>query len=354
MTSSAVETGLRLATVDPCSDPRWSDLATSYGRLFESPAWLAAIRDAFGIAPEATMLLDESDQPVAGLAVGRIDDALGLRFSTFPFSDYNDPIGPLADTQGETLLAPQIGGEAPYAIRTRRHDLAESISGLIERGRAGWHGVDLTPDRDELWAGLASGARQNVRRSRRLGLTIESPSDRQALAAFHEIHLELRRRKYDMLAQPVEYFDALHHHLGDDLVVLTANHDGAAIAAFVLIRFGDTAYYKLGSSMPEAGPARASDALLWQSMCFAKDEWGCSSLDLGLSDLDQPGLIRFKAKYATADGEIVTYRSSGETPTHEQELRGMMNGLTQALTTGADVPASVLRDASSHLYRYFC
>lgn len=354
MTDSAVETELRRAAVDPCSDPRWSDLAATQGRLFESPAWLAAIRDAFGVTPEATILVDESDRTVAGLAVGRVDDALGLRFSTFPFSDYNDPIGPLADDEAATLLAPWIDGAAPYAIRTRRDDLASGAGGLSERGRAAWHQVDLTPDRDELWAGLAGGARQNVRRSQRVGLTIEVSADRRALAGFHEIHLELRRRKYEMLAQPVEYFDALHHHLTDDLVVLTASIEGSAVAAFVLIRHGDTAYYKLGSSMPEAGPARASDALLWRSICFAKEEWGCSSLDLGLSDLDQPGLLRFKAKYATTEGEIVSYRSSGEAPAHEQEIRGMMNGLTQALTTGAEVPASVLRDASSRLYRYFC
>lgn len=354
MTSSAVEAGLRLVTVDPCSDPRWKDLAAGYGRLFESPAWLAAIRDAFGIAPEATVLIDESDGAVAGLAVGRVDDSLGLRFSTFPFSDYNDPIGPLAAAKTETLLVPWIDSAAPYMIRTRRNDLAQGESDLIERGRAAWHGVDLRPDRDELWARLAPGARQNVRRSHSVGLTIDASSDRRALADFHQIHLELRRQKYEMLAQPVEYFDALHHHLGEDLVVLTACDDGVAVAAFVLIRWGDTAYYKLGSSTPGAGPARASDALLWQSMCFARDEWGCSSFDLGLSDLDQPGLLRFKAKYATSDGELVTYRSSGETPSHEQELRAMMQGLTQALTTGAEVPSSVLRNASSHLYRYFC
>ena len=154
-----------------------------------------------------------------------------------------------------------------------------------------------------------------------------------------------------MLAQPVAYFDALHHHFGDDLAVLTAVLDGAVVAAFVVIRSGDVAYYKLGASAPAAGPVRATDALLWHAIRLAGD-WGCSSLDLGLSGLDQQGLLRFKRKYATTTAELVTGRNGLAASSCEPEIRALIDGLTEVLTEPA-VPAATLRAAAGHLYRYF-
>ncbi|MEL7208428.1 MAG: GNAT family N-acetyltransferase, partial [Actinomycetota bacterium] len=291
-----VETDLQVISVDPCRDDRWAELARDHGGLFESPPWLASIRDAYGVRPEARIVIDGDGRSLAGMAAAVIDDGLGRRRSSLPFSDYTDPIGPAVDANLDRLVVPLVDGPEPFAVRTRRSDLAGADPRLVERGRALLHHIDLAPEPDRLWSGLAGQARQNVRRARSRGLTITASTERSALAEFHEMHVELRRQKYRMLAQPVEYFDALHRHLGSRLTVLTARHDGVAVAAFVLLRWGRTAYYKLGTSTPAAGPLRASDALMWHSIGFARDEWGCSILDLGLSDADQSGLVRFKAK----------------------------------------------------------
>lgn len=347
------EDDLRTITVDPCSDPRWADLARRHGGLFESPPWLASIRDAYGIVPEAQLALDRAGRPVAGLTAGLVDDGLGRRRSSFPFSDYTDPIGPSVDVVLERLLTRNVDASEPYAVRSRRTDLSEVHPHLVERGLDALHQVDLDPGIDALWERLAAKARQNVRRSGAAGLTIEESADRQALARFHRMHIELRRHKYRMLAQPIDYFDALHQHLASNLTVLTARHDGTAIAAFVLLRCGDTAYYKLGSSTPGASAVRATDALMWHSICFARTEWGCSTLDLGLSDLAQPGLIRFKAKYATTASKVVSYRTPTEGAPQEHQLRATINALTDALIDPG-VPHEVLQRASSELYRYFC
>ena len=123
--------------VDPCTDGRWDALARSHGRLFESPRWLAAMRDAFGVVPSASLVEDGTGAVVAGLAVATIDDCIGRRLMSLPFSDYSDPIGPAADAYFASLLDPWLAASVAYGIRTRRCDLVDAEPRLTQRGASG-------------------------------------------------------------------------------------------------------------------------------------------------------------------------------------------------------------------------
>jgi hypothetical protein len=321
--------------IDPRKDHRWAELAAKHGTVFHSPAWSCVVSDAFGVEVRAAILVDDGIVR-AGLLAASIDDAIGTRTATLPFSDFCEPLG--VSTLADWLLLTDalVEPDEPYSLRLQRHPIVEQDSRLREGTTFGWHEVDLTGSEDDAWNRLASSARQNIRHARAHGVTAE-----------------LRRMKYSMLAQPPGFFEALHSHFGpDDFNVVFAHHDGMAVAATFLLRWGTTAYYKFNTSRPEANTPRANDLAMWGAMTFAREQWGCTALDLGLSALDQPGLLRYKQKYATSRGELVAY-SMGTSDERASATRGLLNQLTEIMMDER-IPHDLRDRASAVIYRHFC
>ena len=75
-------------------------------------------------------------------------------------------------------------------------------------------------------------------------------------------------------------------------------------------------------------------------------------MDLGASDHDQPGLIRFKRGYASDEREIQTLASGPPLDPTLHEFRALLTRLVDALTHEA-VPDGLAEQASAALYRYF-
>ena len=115
------------------------------------------------------------------------------------------------------------------------------------------------------------------------------------LAEFHRLHVALRKRKYRLLAQPFAFFEAIKHRFQevDGWFPLGAFVDDRLVAASLYLRWGDTLYYKFNASCTRSLELRANNLLVWAGILLAQS-LGCSELDLGPSDDDQPGLIRFQ------------------------------------------------------------
>ncbi len=341
--------------VDPRVDAAWADLAASHGSLFNSPPWIKTITDAFEISISAEIDTARSGQRTA-VAWADLDDPGGCRRSMFPFCDYFDPMtdgaGPGWDTIGRML---DIEGSA-VTMRVRDQGLPASSGLLSATGRFAWHGVELTSTTGEHWSALPSKARQSIRRAERLGTVVEVERGVAALEEFRRLHVALRREKYRMLAQPPEFFEALASNFDErDLVVVSArNADGKMIAGITLIRWKSTAYYKFNASSSEGVAAHANDLCMWRAIQHARESWGAQTLDLGLSDFDQPGLLRYKRKYATDEGELVNMANEeGRRLPQRARFFEVLNAIVSVVVED-DVPEDVGVRASSRIYRHFC
>ncbi|MDQ4102913.1 MAG: hypothetical protein M3186_04105, partial [Actinomycetota bacterium] len=111
-------------------------------------------------------------------------------------------------------------------------------------------------------------------------------------------------------------------------------------------------YYKFGASLHGHLALRPNDAIFWAGIRWGVQR-GARLLDWGLSDLDQPGLIAYKRKWATEERQIVTLRAGGEQARSYPEA-GLMLGELTRLFTEDSVPDDVTRQAGALLYRYFC
>jgi hypothetical protein len=281
-----------------------------------------------------------------------VADVRGERIVSLPFCDYTDPLVDDADTY-EALVAPIIAKGRPLSTRCLRSTVPCSAGALQPSGAARWHGVALEPADEERWAALGGSARRNVLAAQRAGLVVRESSAMADLEAFHAMHRHVRRTKYRLLAQPLALFANLRDAFGEEgCTVLLAEQDGEAVAGIVFLRWGDTWYYKFNASVDVRH--RPNDLLAWEGTVRGRQR-GLRLLDFGLSDTDQEGLVRYKAKYASVEADIVSlsHRPEGWSDPRGEATGRLLGELTDLLTHPS-VPDDITTRAGELLYRYFC
>ena len=337
------------------SDPRWGAfVAARRASLFHSPAWAAVLRETYGFEVRAQALTDAGGNIVAGLPICRIDDAIGGRIVALPFSDHCTP---LVDdsTAWRALFDALRSYDRPLTLSTLGDATAPHIDGLAVAKRARWHGIELDTDDAGTWAQLAPARRRAIRKALRERVRIESGAGASFRRDFVRMHVAVRKHKYRLLAQPAVFFAAIERAFtaAGAWLPLAAFHRGRCIAATIFVGWGDTLYYRFNTSDRDALAVRPNDLLLWEGIRLARAR-GYRRLDLGRSDDDQPGLIRFKRQFGGVEREIrllryVPPRYAGR---REAAARRVLNAVT-SLLTNPSVPDQVAAAAGSALYRYF-
>ena len=169
----------------------------------------------------------------------------------------------------------------------------------------------LDAGEEQLFAGLHSMARRNVRAAQKAGVTAGRDDD---FEAFWEIFTATNERA-SLGAFPREYYETMlregNAHGGEAYIVL-ARHEGRALAGGFFLAMGDTTCYLFGGSVRDDRPTasgeprkdvKAPDAFYWNAMLDARargyrvfDFWGIPrKLD---EEKHSFGVFRMKLKFS--------------------------------------------------------
>ena len=351
-------TDLRLTSVDPRTDSVWQTLLDRYGGdVFHSPAWIRVLADTYGFDVDTLVVVDDAGEPVAGLPLCRIEDIRGKRIASLPFSDYCDPLVK-EPAHWRLLLDKILEEQIPFAVRPLHNTVALTDERLALVNKAKWHGINLCPDLDTLWMSLHSSARRAIRKARKNGMVVQAAASKEDLRAFFDLHLRVRKYKYRLLAQPYSFFKNIWEQFIErqNGLLLLARHEGEVIGGIFFLEWKDGMYYKFNSSAPSFLAQRPNDLLLWKGIEYAKEK-GFAHLDLGLSDWDQEGLVRYKRKFASEEKTIsyLCYEPNGATADSERDkkIKQLLPQLTD-LFTDESVPDLITEQAGDVLYELFC
>lgn len=339
--------------VDADRELFWADTAHHpLSGLFSSRPWTQAVARTYGFVITASVR-GAAGRVEAALLFSHVADLRGERIVCGPFCDYCDPLAEDGGTWHD-IVAPVLAMQLPVTLRCLRNTAPARDSRFAVAGRAAWHGVDLTRPEAALWEGLHGSARQNVRKAGRLGVTVREGRMLEDVRLFFDMHCQVRKAKYRLLPQPFRLFEQLHAAFSpeDRLTVLLAEYGGAVVAGILFLQWGDTLYYKFNASVDrEACP---NDLLVWEGIRMGQRR-GLALMDFGASDYAQPGLLRYKRKYATEEREILRLR--WQPPDHADprgEEAGRALGHMTHLLTDPGVPDSVTRAAGEAFYGLFC
>ena len=322
------------------------------GSLFSSPPWMEAVSRTYDL-PVSASARSVLGQRQDAVLFTQVSDLRGERVVCGPFSDYCDPLTNDADIWRE-LIAPILALRLPVTLRCLRSDAPMQDDRFRPVGEAAWHGVDIARPEDEIWAGFAGPARQNIRKALRNGVQVREGRTLEDVRLFHAMHCHVRKTKYRMLAQPMDFFHQLHELFAAEnrLTVLFAEAEGTPLAGILFLEWGNTLYYKFNASWQR--DMCPNDLLVWEGIRMGRRH-GLRRLDFGASDYDQPGLLRYKRKFATDEMKIhrLRWEPEGYSDPRAAQAGQMLGRMTQLLTDPA-VPDAVTRAAGDEFYGFFC
>jgi CelD/BcsL family acetyltransferase involved in cellulose biosynthesis len=158
----------------------------------------------------------------------------------------------------------------------------------------------------------------------------------------------LTRRRQGVPSQPWRYFRLLWEQMlepGHGFVLL-AHHGGTAVAGAVYLLGGRTVTYKYGASDDRSLSLRPNHAVMSAAIEWATERrytW----FDFGRTDLDNPGLMRFKESWGAQERPLCYTSLSGPPRYHARSPLHVV-----AAPVIRHSPALVCRGLGRLLYRY--
>jgi hypothetical protein len=293
--------------LDPLTDPRWDDLLERHPRasVFHSRGWLEALRRTYGYEPVA--LTTTGEGPLEnGLVLCRVKTWASRRMVSLPFSDHCDPLVERPEDVGALLgfLVDEMGRGRWRSLELRPRHVGSV--GLAKSASYCLHTLNLARTADQIFAGFHHSSTQRaIRRAAREGLSYEVGTSERLLSRFYGL-LRLTRRRHGLPPQPLAWFRNLAGQLGGGLAIHVASQNDLPVAGILTMSFKKTMVYKYGGSDARYHALGGMPFLFWRAVQEAKAK-GLEELDLGRSDLDQPGLLAFKDHLGAARTTLTYY-----------------------------------------------
>jgi peptidoglycan pentaglycine glycine transferase (the first glycine) len=156
-------------------------------------------------------------------------------------------------------------------------------------GRRSWI-LDIRPDAEKLLADFKMTWRQNVRVAERKGVIIREATSDADFDAYYDL-LKLTSDRDAFFIHQKDYHREILRHFAShgDAVLYLAEHEGEAIAAKMLIRFGDWCWDMFGASSNNKRNLKPTYLLQFRCIEWAKAR-GCSYFDFRtIPEILEPG-----------------------------------------------------------------
>lgn len=146
--------------------------------------------------------------------------------------------------------------------------------------------VDIEGDDESILGAMKQKTRYNIRLAQKKGVTIRQGNSPADVAIFHKLAITTADRN-NFGVHSLQYYQAAHTLFGPDrCALLMAEFEGEPLAALMVFRHGQEAYYFYGASSNRHRNLMATYLIQWAAMGWAKSR-GCTRYDLwGIPDAD--------------------------------------------------------------------
>jgi lipid II:glycine glycyltransferase (peptidoglycan interpeptide bridge formation enzyme) len=143
--------------------------------------------------------------------------------------------------------------------------------------------LDLRPQPEALFAAFTKGHRADVRRAERNGVQVRVGSDEADLETFYNI-MQTTGARQQFGIHSRDYYAAAWRLFGDAARLLIAEHEGVAVAAFLIFGWGDQGQYMYSGSTEAGLKVGANHLLQWHAIQWSRER-GCACYDFwGIPD----------------------------------------------------------------------
>lgn len=323
--------------------------------LFSCERWLTVFRQEYGFSYQAVVGSDGAEErPLLVFSI--IDDIYGKRIISLPFSDYTE-LGVPAETMCQAVLfVRNTYPDLPFTIKPCAELGQLLAAGFSVTRRAFCHRIPLGGTIEGIWDRTSHAFKKGVKKAERHGIRFATNNSPEGVDDFFRLLVKLRREKFHILPQPRSFYLSLFHNFvatGGGDICFALKGDRPVASAFIL-KSGNAIYDKMGVSDQEFLDLRPNNLLLWEVMKQGNAD-GRKFLDMGLTQSDKEGLLRFKESLGSTSMPITYYRylPADYDDSAEQHIKSLISRLTGFIIKTA-TSDSQIEGASEILYRYFC
>ena len=157
---------------------------------------------------------------------------------------------------------------------------------------------------EDLWKDYAPKVRQNVRRARSRGCSLQVDAEGARLDEFLQVYTATmtRRNAASYYFFPREFFESLIRDLKGHCAFFHVVHEDKVVSSELVLLSHRHAYFFLGGTFAEAFDLRPNDLLQHETFRWCRDA-GKKSLVLGGGYRGSEGLLRYKKSFAPT-GEV--------------------------------------------------
>jgi hypothetical protein len=339
---------MSVQTINPLNDHRWHELIARHplATVFHDARWLVALNATYGYKPLAITTSASSTTLGNGWVFCQVNSWLsGKRLVSLPFSDHCDPLTSTAAELEEfsAYLKEQQQEQKWGYVEVRPRTVALATCAFQPSSAHFIQQLSLAPSSQQLFAQLHHDSMQRkIRRAERECISVQEDHSGALVPQFYLLQ-SMTRRRHRLPPQPPRWFRNLARCFGSDCSIWLASLNRQPIAAILTLRCGRRLVYKYGASDARFHALGGMPYLFWKIIQHAK-ALDLEELDLGRSDLDNPGLIKFKEHLGAVGHELCYYRRGS------QPNRAMTWALPKWTTSW--MPAWAINAAGTVLYKH--
>lgn len=339
--------------VDPCKDVRWHHFIDAHrnASVFHTPGWLEALRRTYRYEPVVYTTSAPGKEMLNGQVFCRVNSWLtGRRLVSLPFSDHSAVLvtSPADFREVLNVLQDDVDRHGSKYIEIRPTSVPGSdLLRFRESGQFYWHKLSLDKGLDTVFRAFhKSCVQRKIGRAVRERLEYAEGRSEKLIQQFYYLLL-LTRQRHHLPPAPIAWFRNLADCVGETLKVRIASKDGRPIAGMITLSYKESVIYKYGCSEAQHHNLGGMAFLFWKTILEAKS-CGFKELDLGRSDCDNVGLIKFKEHWGATRSVLTYWRY----PAAMLQANGGQWEIKAAKRVFALAPAVTLSAMGRLLYRH--
>lgn len=338
--------------VNPLKYEGWDSLLRSIptSSFFQSESWAKLLRDCYSYKPLYFSIMKKGSL-LALIPVMEIKSPLtGKRGVSLPYADFCDPI--IVDE----IEFPEVMNQVLEYGRKAGWQCLEFRGGQNKMGPVTpystfyKHVLSLDCNEKELFANFKSATRRNIRKAAKSGVKVDILTSLKGVREFYKLNCVTKKRQ-GIPAQSFRFFRKIHEHIISENrgFVALASYNNEYIAGAVCFHFNKQGIYNYGASDKSHQHLRANNLLMWEIIKWYSNN-GFESFCLGITDLDNDGLRRFKTGMAPMESELSYYKYDFK------EAKFIQNDPTMTLWRRElfkKMPVSFLKLTGAILYKHY-
>jgi CelD/BcsL family acetyltransferase involved in cellulose biosynthesis len=335
--------------IQPSHHPEWNtslERSRSYS-VFHTAQWANVLEKTYSYQPN--YLIEERDGAFTTLVpLMEIDSFItGRRAVSLPFTDAC-PLLVSESTSIQQLFTciKEMGKDRKWKYVELRPDTEIDLPGVSHATCFG-HRADIT--KKNLFSSFQENTRRNIRKSEKNGVNVLQDNSIDGVRKFYGLHC-ITRKKHGVPPQPFHFFKNIGRFLIEEGLgnVFLAYKGNDLIAGAIFLRFHDKVMYKFGASLSEYQHLRSNNAVMWSAFQYYASQ-NVLEIDLGRTEMDNPGLRRFKLGWNTSEQVLKYYRFDFSDKNHHREIASLPGNSQHLFRT---LPIPVLRLAGILAYRH--